>query len=170
MAITKYLIPFDKLSETHRLNMEDYNGFLNQSFPLTIHGDRYSISRNDFASADRSMRAYLLSDVAMELLAERVQNYLNLSLDQQPESKIVRLIQDYGAQILNRDFGIEYDDQMDSQDFDYDEPVYSVETGTYMNVLCKIPEKYTQDGYTLCCIEGDKLLTRARPVDLVKKY
>lgn len=169
MAITKYLIPFEQLTETHKIRLDDYLSFLKQEYTLQLDGKTYSISRADFALADHSMRTFLLTDVAMELLAIYTQTLINQTNAANVAKDIPELIRATAERLLTVKFGIEFEDSMDRQTFTPGERLYSVETGSYQTYIGPLPEELASDGYTVCVADGDQIV-RARPVDLVKKY
>ena len=182
MTETKYLIPFSELRDTiGAFNSDKWKAHMNTEFNFTVCGVKLHVARYDLGCASESMGTVLLSDCAMELLAQLVkaalESYPAISQmcrdakSKNPTSDLEdALLKEEEALLVNH-FGVRYDRDLDKQKVPVNAVCYDSISGKYGNFVCNIPKDYknAHDGKN-AIVDLDGQLVMTRLVDLVVNY
>lgn len=182
MTETKYLIPFSELRDTiGAFNSDKWKAHMNAEFKFTICGVKLHVARYDLGCASESMATELLSDCAMELLANLVkaelESYPAISQmcrdakSNNPTSDLEDALLKEEENLLVKHFGVPYDRDLDKQKVPVNAVCYDCISGKYGNFVCNIPKDYknAHDGKN-AIVDLDGQLAMASLVDLVKIY
>lgn len=182
MTETKYLIPFLDLRDTIGTSKSDkWIAHMNAKFKFTIRGVECHVARYDLGCASESMRTELLSDCAMELLAQlvkaKLESYSAISQmcrdakSKNPTSDLEDALLKEEEAILVKHFGVPYDSDIDKQKVPVNAVCYDGISGKYGNFVCNIPKDYknAHDGKN-AIVDLDGQLVMTRLVDLVVNY
>lgn len=182
MTETKYLIPFLDLRDTiGEFNSDKWKAHMNAKFKFTICGVECHVARYDLGCASESMATELLSDCAMELLANlvkaKLESYSAISQmcrdakSNNPTSDLEDALLKEEEAILIKHFGVPYDRDLDKQKISTNTVCYDCISGRYGNFVCNIPNGYKNAPVGKnAIVDLDKTLVMRSLVDLVKIY
>lgn len=182
MTETKYLIPFLDLRDTiGAFNSDKWKAHMGAAFKFTICSVKLHVTRSDLGCASESMGTVLLSDCAMELLAQLVkaelESYPAISQmcrdakSNNPTSDLEDALLKEEENLLVKHFGVRYDSDLDKQKVPVNAVCYDGVSGKYGNFVCNIPKDYknAHDGKN-AIVDLDGQLVMTRLVDLVVNY
>lgn len=179
MIDAKYLIPFSELRDTvGKFNSAKWSAHMDAKFKFTIRGVDCFIARSDFGCASESMKTELLSDCAMELLAQLVKAELEtypsikqLCRDVTIKGDLDDAVLKEEEAILVKHFGVPYDSEVDKQTVPVNAVCYDSISHKYGIFVCNLPKDYknAHDGMN-AIVDLDGQLVMTRLVDLVVNY
>lgn len=176
MENVRYFIPFNQLKDTLRSYCEDYNKFISSLFPLTVCGKTLYICRQDGTNADQSMWADLLSDCAMELLAEKAKSKLELVNNigelvvAEDDAELTSKLIDIELEILEHDFEVPFDRDMDKQSIAIGATCFYRESVEYVTFVGVVPSTLVIDGRNAIVRDQNNNLREVHLCDLVPSY
>lgn len=179
MTKSKYLIPFSDLRDTiGEFDSDKWTAHMNAEFKFTIRGVKCHVARYDLGCASESMRTVLLSDCAMELLAQLVKAELEtypaisqMCRDAKSKSDLEDALLKEEEKLLVNHFGVPYDSDLDKQKVPVNAACFDGISGKYGTFVCNIPKDYknAHDGKN-AIVDLDGQLAMTRLVDLVVNY
>lgn len=194
MANKEYCIPFNELQQAigaspnipHTRRQEQH---WHKKFPFTVRGVALDVERGDFGLCDNSMCTEILSDTAMELLAQLVkaelEKYANIDqlakqhsdCDPSDDETLADFLFKEEENLLVSKFGVEYDKDLDKQEIERGKRCYNRDTGEYVVFISDAEKDTATDGYNCIVAPDGKLpiparvpLRFARKCDLVQEY
>ena len=194
MAKKEYCIPFNELQQVigaapNIPHTKQEEAHCHKKFPFTIKGVTLDVERADFEYGDVSMCTEILSDTAMELLAQLVkaelESYANIDqlVKQHTENTpsddetLTDFLFKEEENLLVSKFGVAYDTDLDKQKIERGKLCYNRDTGEYVVFITDVKKNTATDGYNCIVAPGTKLpvpsrvpLRFARKCDLVQEY
>ena len=192
---TQYLIPFKDLQNTIGASPNfpmtpKQEAHWHKEYKFKVRGVTLKVERGDFGLCNCSMCTEILSDTAMELLAQLVK----AELEQYDE--IDRLVDEYKKStpvdgdsledymfkeqedLLVTKFKVAYDEDLNKQKIKPGTVCYNRDTGEYATFISDVKKDTAPDGYNCIvapnCTElpvpSNVFLRFARKVDLVQEY
>lgn len=176
MNNTRYFIPFNQLKDTLHPYNQDYKAFIATQFQFTVLGKKLYVCRQDGVKAEKPLWADLLSDCAMELLAEKVKSTLE-SLPNavdlvKPENEKDLYDELYAAElkILEKDFEVPTEADMDKKSIALGETCFDRGTVEYVTYIGMVPSHLILDGNNAIVRDSNNNLRAMRMCDLVSRY
>ena len=174
MAKKEYCIPFNELQQVigaapNIPHTQQEEAHCHKKFPFTINGVTLDVERADFEYADVSMCTSILSDVAMEFLAQLVkaelEKYTNLDqlvkqhVDNTPsdDETLFDLLFKEEENILVSKFGVAYDADLDKQKIKRGTRCYNRRDGEYVVFISDAKADTVTDGFN-CIVAPDRKL------------
>lgn len=187
MAKKEYCIPFNELQQTigaapNIPHTKQEEAHCHKKFPFTIKGVTLDVERGDFEYADVSMCTSILSDSAMELLAQLVkaelEKYANIDqlvkqhIENTPseDETLFDFLFKEEEDILVKHFGVKYDSDLDKQKIKRGTRCYNRKDGEYVVFISNANKDTVADGYNCIVAPDGKLpLTASVPLRFAMK-
>ena len=194
MANKEYCIPFNELQQAigsapNIPHTKQEEAHCRKKFPFTIKGVTLDVERADFEYADVSMCTSILSDSAMELLAQLVkaelEKYANIDqlvkqhIENSPsdDETLFDFLFKEEENLLVSKFGVAYDADLDKQKIKRGTRCYNRRDGEYVVFISDVKADTATDGYNCIVAPDGKLpipanvpLRFAMKCELVQEY